>query len=229
MWNPIARITSAISQPQVPTGGPVRGVGPEVMGGHEAPYNPYLRRRFAELCVVAIIIGVAGYLFIPSLVGVAESARRGTCAAHLRRLAQAVEMYQMDYQAYPPTETWVFAVYDLLTTPRQVTENTASEDDRESTGREAMAKAFTKGGAEALFCPSEENLPRPLRKHNWVNSSYSYRDPGGVVQDESGTPIFWDYLGGSGGGAHPGGGQVVFLDGHVVWKPHTQWQHSDQP
>jgi prepilin-type processing-associated H-X9-DG protein len=229
MWNPIARFTGALSPPRAPTGGPVRGVGPERMGRFDVPYNPYVRRRFVELCVVFVVIGLVLYLLIPTIAGTTESARRATCAGHLRRLAQAVEMYQMDYEAYPPTETWVFALFDLLTTPRENAQEAASGDGDLGPSRSRLAEKFAKEGAEALFCPSEESLPRPLRKNNWVNSSYSYRNPGAVVQDESGTAIFWDYLGGTGGGAHPGGGQVVFLDGHVIWKPHTEWQHSDQP
>jgi prepilin-type processing-associated H-X9-DG protein len=113
-------------------------------------------------------------------------------------------MYLTDYDAYPPTGTWVQSIYPLLT---------------------------DKDGTALLFCPSEETLPRPLRRHNWVNSSYSYRNPApsGVVQDETGTPVFWDYLGGSGAGAHPHGGNVAFLDGHVTWLPHDRWQNSDLP
>jgi prepilin-type processing-associated H-X9-DG protein len=182
----------------------VRGVGAEkgLRVGGRRPL--FARRRLAELIAVALVLGVILYLFIPTLAGTGESARRTTCTAHLRRLAQLAAMYVTDYEAYPPTETWVQSLYPLLT-------------DRD--------------GTAILFCPSEESLPRPLRKHNWVNSSYSYRNPSptGVVQDEAGTAAFWDYLGGSGAGAHPHGGNVVYLDGHVTWLPHDRWRNSDLP
>jgi prepilin-type processing-associated H-X9-DG protein len=202
MWNPIARLTGTASPP--PPGGVVRGVGAEKAHHYDKPYNQYSRRRLAELCVAGVVIGFAFYLFIPTLAGTAESARRATCSAHLRRLAQAAEMYQTDNDGYPPTVGWVRALYPLFT-------------DRD--------------GVASIFCPSEQNLPRPLRRTNWENSSYSYRNPApaGVVADESATPLFWDYLGGSGVGAHPGGGNVVYVDGHLAWRPHTSWQTSDQP
>jgi len=186
------------------SGGVVRGVGAEKVYKDPSRHHPYLRRRLAELCVVGAIVGFVVYMIIPNLAGTAESARRTTCTAHLRRLSQLAAMYLSDFDAYPPTGTWVQSIYPLLT-------------DRD--------------GTALLFCPSEENLPRPLRRHNWVNSSYSYRNPSpsGVVQDEAGTAVFWDYLGGSGAGAHPHGGNVAYLDGHVTWVPHDRWQNSDLP
>jgi prepilin-type processing-associated H-X9-DG protein len=206
MWNPIARLIGTAA----PTGGVVRngvvrGVGAERVGKYDKPYDEYMRRRVAELCVVGVVIGIALYLFMPSLMGTAESARRATCLAHLRRLAQAVEMYQSDNDGYPPTVGWVHALYPLLT---------------------------DKDGAAAIFCPSETSLPRPLHKNRIYDaSSYSYRNPSdlGPVHDEGGTAVVWDYLGGCGGGAHPGGGNVAYLDGHALWRPHDLWQNSDLP
>lgn len=200
MLDPILRrFTGAAS-----SSGAVRGVGAEKGLSVPERHHPVARRRLAELCVAAAVVGFIIYLIIPTIAGTAESARRVTCTSHLRRLAQLASMYLTDYDAYPPTERWVHAIYPLLT-------------DRD--------------GTAILFCPSEENLPRPIRRHNWVNSSYSYRNPSpsGVVQDETGTPVFWDYLGGSGAGAHPHGGNVAYLDGHVKWVPHERWRNSDLP
>jgi prepilin-type processing-associated H-X9-DG protein len=199
MWNPIARWTGVTRGDGV-----VRGVGAETAAKQRVADSLYSRRRLAELCVLVLLVGFALYLFIPSAMGTADSARRAKCFSHLRRLAQAVEMYRSDNEGYPPTATWVPALFDLMT-------------DRD--------------GSAIFFCPSEENMPRPLRKHNWVNSSYSYRNPApsGVVLDESTTPLIWDYLGGSGAAAHPGGGNVVYVDGHTQWTPHNRWQNSDLP
>jgi prepilin-type processing-associated H-X9-DG protein len=206
MWNPISRLTGAAPPAGgVARDGVVRGVGAERGGNYDRRHDHYLRRRVAELCVVGVVVGAALYLFMPSFMGTAESARRATCVSHLRRLAQAIEMYQSDNDGYPPTVGWVPALYPLFT-------------DRD--------------GIDALFCPSETSLPRPLHKSRIYDaSSYSYRNPSdrGPGHDEAGSAVVWDYLGGCGGGAHPGGGNVAYLDGHVVWRPHETWQNSDLP
>jgi prepilin-type processing-associated H-X9-DG protein len=206
MWNPIARLTGAAPPAGgVVRDGVVRGVGPEAVHDFKKPYDPYARRRLVELCVVAGVVGTALYIFMPAMMGTAESARRAMCISHLRRLAQAVEMYQSDNDAYPPSVGWVQALYPLLS---------------------------DKDGAAALFCPSETSLPRPYHKERFYDaSSYSYRNPAdlGLTHEEGGTAIVWDYLGGCGGAAHPGGGNVAYLDGHVVWRPHDLWQNSDLP
>jgi prepilin-type processing-associated H-X9-DG protein len=191
------------------------GTGPKF---HKQPnFDPVTRRRLLELTIVLVIIFCVLYIMIPVFSGTAESSRRALCATHLRRLVQAAKMYEMDSDGLPPTPNWTRALYHYVLDP----------------GRAGHANPGFQGGLDALFCPSEEaNLPRLRRKRISNTSSYSYVNPADrrlLTADESTTTLFWDTMGGIGRAAHPGGGNIAFLDGHVVWLPAERWQTGDLP
>jgi prepilin-type processing-associated H-X9-DG protein len=155
----------------------------------------------AVLIVFAVL-----YVLIPVYTGTAETSRRAVCISHLHRLVQAGRMYETDNEGLPPTPTWSYALYPYLVDRR---------------------------GLDALFCPSEEaNLPRLKRKRQTTTSSYTYGHPHELRRftgDETTTPLFWDSMGGIGQAAHPGGGNVAYMDGHTIWLPARRWLAGDMP
>src|SRR5258708_389377 len=115
----------------------------------------------------------------------------------------------------PPTPMWTRAIYRYVLDP----------------GQFGRSKPGFEGGLDALFCPSETNLPRLKRKRISNTSSYTYVNPQdrGFVGDESATALLWDSVGGLGSAAHPGGGNVAYLDGHVTWLPAQRWTAGALP
>jgi prepilin-type processing-associated H-X9-DG protein len=182
---------------------------------HQPYYDPVMRRRLLEMMGVCLIIFGLMYVMIPVFSGTAESSRRAVCANHLHRLIQAAKMYEMDSDGLPPTTTWTHALYRYVLDP----------------GQFGRAKPGFQGGLDALFCPSEANLPRLRRKRTSVVSSYTYINPQDRhwAGDEADTALFWDAMGGIGRAAHPGGGNIAFLDGHVAWMPAQKWSTGDLP
>ena len=189
------------------------GPGPQF---YKQPYfDPLTRRRMLELMAVMVSVFCVLYIMIPVFSGTAETSRRAVCVSHLHRLVQAATMYEMDSDGLPPTPTWTRALYQYVLDP----------------GRAGHANPGFQGGLDALFCPSEANLPRLRRKRIANISSYTYLNPRDrrLAGDESTTTLFWDAMGGIGRAAHPGGGNVAFLDGHVSWWPAERWTAGDLP
>jgi prepilin-type processing-associated H-X9-DG protein len=178
--------------------------------------DPVTRRRLAELIAAIFIIFGVVYVMIPVFSGTAETSRRAVCASHLHRLVQAAKMYEMDFEGLPPSPNWTRALYRYVLDP----------------GRAGVDKPGFQGGLDALFCPSEEaNLPRLRRKRVSNTSSYTYVNPSDrrFNGDESTTSLFWDAMGGIGRAAHPGGGNVAYLDGHISWRSAERWVGGDLP
>lgn len=212
-------------KPQAPAEAPAGGVEPgasrpESSAGprfYKQPYyDPVTRRRLLELTIVLAIVFCVLYMMIPVFSGTAETSRRAVCASHLRRLVQAAKMYEMDSDGLPPTANWTRALYHYVLDP----------------GRAGRTHPGFHGGLDALFCPSEENLPHLRRQRLSNTSSYTYVSPSDrrlPLADESTTALFWDTMGGIGRAAHPGGGNVAFQDGHVSWLAAERWETGDLP
>src|SRR5438067_5390831 len=187
----------------VAAGGSAARPGPRF---YRQPYfDPITRRRLLEMIAAFTIIFCVMYVMIPVYIGTAESSRRSVCASHLHRLLQAAQMYEMDSDGLPPTPAWTRALYRYVLDP----------------GQFGRAKPGFQGGLDALFCPSEANLPRLRRKRIAVVSSYTYVNPHDrhFTGEEADTALFWDTMGGIGRAAHPGGGNIGYQDGPVAWLP----------
>jgi prepilin-type processing-associated H-X9-DG protein len=192
--------------PEAPSGSAATGGGKGPRFYRPSTFDPIARRRLLELIVAVLIGSVVVYMLIPVFTGTAETSRRSVCISHLHRLVQAARMYETDNDGLPPSPMWNFAMYHYLVDRR---------------------------GLDALFCPSEEaNLPRLKRKRVASTSSYTYVNPHisrRFTGDETTTPMFWDTMGGIGRAAHPGGGNVAYMDGHAVWLPAQRWTTGDMP
>jgi prepilin-type processing-associated H-X9-DG protein len=204
--------------------GGVEGQTEETQRGPDLP----ARRHLAEVVVALLIVGICLYIFVPVFMGTAESARRTICVTHLRRLAQALEMYQGDYDGhYPASAGWMRALWTYTVLPAG-----EGAPATEVPGRRVRPRTMTRAGvqlpsgAENFFCPSENELPRRQRAApGTVLSSYTYRQPIANVVMAFG----WDLNGGTGEAAHPGGGNVGYLDGRVAWRPASRWAAADRP
>lgn len=75
-----------------------------------------------------------------------------------------------------------------------------------------------------FFCPSDDR-PRSKQERTGVRVSYWYTPPD-RGRDESSTAVFGDILYSNWLGNHEDGGNVAYLDGHVVWRNVAQWQEE---
>ncbi|MCS6830916.1 MAG: hypothetical protein RMM08_09920 [Armatimonadota bacterium] len=89
-----------------------------------------------------------------------------------------------------------------------------------------LASAYT-DSLSAFFCPSDDR-PRPRRERADVAVSYWYSPPA-RSDDDSSTPVFGDVMYSNWVGNHEDGGNVAYLDGHVVWRNVEQWQRENLP
>lgn len=80
---------------------------------------------------------------------------------------------------------------------------------------------------EVFFCPSDER-PRRHRERERLAVSYWYLPPQ-RDSDPSTTPVLGDILYSNGLGNHEEGGNVAYLDGHVIWTPFETWQQQNLP
>ncbi|MCL6475588.1 MAG: hypothetical protein K6U75_11120 [Firmicutes bacterium] len=89
-----------------------------------------------------------------------------------------------------------------------------------------LVSAYT-DNLNVFFCPSDDR-PRPRRERAEVAVSYWYTPPRSSG-DEGSVPLFGDVMYSNWVGNHEDGGNVAYLDGHVVWRNITQWQQDGLP
>jgi prepilin-type processing-associated H-X9-DG protein len=69
----------------------------------------------------------------------------------------------------------------------------------------------------------------PRRERAEAAVSYWYTPPRASSRDESSVPVFGDVMYSNWVGNHEDGGNVAYLDGHVVWRTVSQWQEEGLP
>lgn len=89
-----------------------------------------------------------------------------------------------------------------------------------------LVSAYT-DNLNVFFCPSDDR-PRPRRERAEVVVSYWYSRPSST-DDESSVAVFGDVMYSNWVGNHEDGGNVAYLDGHVVWRNVEQWQQQNLP
>lgn len=101
-------------------------------------------------------------------------------------------------------------------------------DDRyPETERWVRAVSSYTDSLNTFFCPSDQR-PRPKGEHAEAMVSYWYQPPANRDNTAS-TAVFGDVLYSNGLGNHDDGGNVAYLDGHVVWRNVQQWQDERLP
>ena len=149
--------------------------------------------RALEACVVVAIIVLLVAILMPSHGGNRRGAERVACAANLRSVGQAIQMYANDHVGdFPDTLEHVVAggyVPDVRIFLCPCSTNT--DTPAQGATRAAIAADLTTGG----------------------HLSYAYVGRGLTVKAGSDTVIAYEHA-----THHEGkGGNVLFADGHVVW------------
>ncbi|MDW8290486.1 MAG: hypothetical protein RMM06_07155 [Armatimonadota bacterium] len=89
-----------------------------------------------------------------------------------------------------------------------------------------LVSAYT-DDLNVFFCPSDTR-PRPRRERVERTVSYWYLRPASA-ETETTTAVFGDVIYSNWVGNHEDGGNVAYLDGHVVWYSAAQWQERRLP
>ena len=89
-----------------------------------------------------------------------------------------------------------------------------------------LVSAYT-DNLNVFFCPSDDR-PRPRHERMERFVSYWYSLPA-TANEESAIAVFGDVMYSNGIGNHEDGGNVAYLDGHVVWRNTQQWQQEGLP
>lgn len=169
--------------------------------------NPQALRRVAEGAVFIFLVLIIGIFGSQIYLGTTETARRRVCAANLRQIGLALQMYMNDYDGLVPPSggDFVWQTYRYLP------------------------------GIRYVICPSDEQVePTPRRgQRPRVAISYTYQAPPGLRLDllpnPASFPTAWDRNGGVPTGAHRQGGNVLYADGHTRWRPMHLWSGADLP
>jgi len=69
-----------------------------------------LSTHVIEAALVALIIAIVASWMISTFVRARQTARITTCLENLNQIGYAIQLYHLDYDAYPPSESW----YDAL-------------------------------------------------------------------------------------------------------------------
>lgn len=188
---------------------PLQLPGKLPMPAQASRINPQALRHTAQafvFCGLAALFLV--YIFQVWSRGT-EAARRKVCRGHLHMLSLALQMYANDFDgSVPPPDGNL---------PRQIL--TYVDDP------------------QWFLCPSDDASRPALRRIRSGEvmslTSYTYHPPMSCrldsEPDPAGFPFMWDTNGGVVTGAHRKGGNVLYLDGHIQWRPLRLWSAADWP
>ncbi|MHB0913104.1 MAG: H-X9-DG-CTERM domain-containing protein [Armatimonadota bacterium] len=157
------------------------------------------RKRLYEIytftALVVFLLGVGAMLYRNQ----ADVANRASCAQRLKRLMQAVTMYSMDYDAYPPESNWVQALMPYVDTTL------------------------------VFICPADDGLRPRKRHNTELPVSYWYIQAPAVNGDPSRFAAAGDRVYSNDWGYHGNGANAGYIDGHVRWHTFKDWRAESLP
>jgi prepilin-type N-terminal cleavage/methylation domain-containing protein/prepilin-type processing-associated H-X9-DG protein len=182
-----------------------------------------------ELLVVIGIIALLMSLLMPALSKAREDSRRAKCLSNLRSLGQGMYMYAQTYHDRLPNGN----------------SPTSANPDKGDQVLVQFAQDYANPGV--FYCPSDaDSAPRQIT-NNYIampdsaRTSYDFYSLYGAPENgpklprlRGQAPLAWDL---DGGVATPTslqnhgtkGGNVLYADGHAVWKQATEWDAKDWP
>jgi prepilin-type N-terminal cleavage/methylation domain-containing protein/prepilin-type processing-associated H-X9-DG protein len=183
-----------------------------------------------ELLVVIGIIGVLIGLLLPALNKAREQARRTSCVANLRSLAQAMILYANDSRDRLPNSNPPLTSNDYTATNSVLV---------------ALANKYVRSPA-TFHCPGDSDpvqesidtgwydLPNSARGSYDFYSVYWMPEFGPRWVRVKQAPLAWDLDGGSPTPAADQnhgvkGGNVVYADGHAEWEQQSDWDKPNWP
>ncbi len=188
-----------------------------------------------ELLVVIAIIAILAAILFPVFAKARENARKASCQSNLKQLGLSANMYVQDYdEAYPHLKVDAFATG----TPPSVTIAGYSTKNNWT----QLLTPYVKND-QLWFCPSTRQPTYFVNSYlAMAKNVYAYYPPAtgrplAQIPNVASTPMMADYnpadgktcpgvgdasryqnyCAGNLGDVHSGGGNIVFVDGHVKW------------
>ncbi len=140
-----------------------------------------------ELLVVVAIIAVLIAILLPALQKARESARTAICATNMKSQANAVFMYEMDWQIYPPIywgtpNTLSWSIWS------QYISNYLGSEKFKTMASDAWFDLYKPTRMKVFQCPSAEYDPQKMSVDhpNYWELKYAYSDLVHQIRNDSG-------------------------------------------